>query len=273
MKTHDLIFSNRPKLSITGKLTYGFKDIGFAPYGEHWRQVKSTTVLHLLSHKRVQSFRHIREREMTRLIDKSFGSMIDLTEMLVSLTNNIICQVALGRTFRLRLVRGKHHRFQILLGVLSIGTYIPWLSWVDWLCGLEGKTNKLAKEIDEFLDGVIEDHVNKNKMADGNVDGGNDQSQYLVDILLDVQREDTTNFIFDRGTIKAVIMDVLLYPSDGQCLGYSKRSFAMGYDRTYLSTTGFSIFLSTIKGLIFELLPFVDRVDEGGPGIQVSEAN
>ncbi|GKA18668.1 cytochrome P450 71A4-like protein, partial [Tanacetum coccineum] len=64
------------------------------------------------------------------------------------------------------------------------------------------------KEIDEFLDGVIEDHVNKNKMADGNVDGGNDQSQYLVDILLDVQREDTTNFIFDRGTIKAVIMDV-----------------------------------------------------------------
>ncbi|GKD60567.1 cytochrome P450 71A4-like protein, partial [Tanacetum coccineum] len=99
-------------------------------------------------------------------------------------------------------------RFQILLGVLSIGTYIPWLSWVDWLCGLEGKTNKLAKEIDEFLDGVIEDHVNKNKMADGNVDGGNDQSQYLVDILLDVQREDTPNFIFYRDTIKAVIMDV-----------------------------------------------------------------
>ncbi|PWA96426.1 cytochrome P450 [Artemisia annua] len=149
MKTHDLIFSSRPKLSIMDKLTYGSKDIGFAPYGEHWRQVKSITVLHLLSHKRVQSFRHIREREITRMIDmieKSCGSVIDLSEMLVSLNNNIICQVALGREFKDLLVR-----FGTLLGGVSVGNYIPWLSWVDWLRGLEGKTNKLAKEIDEFL--------------------------------------------------------------------------------------------------------------------------
>ncbi|PWA40006.1 cytochrome P450 [Artemisia annua] len=210
MKTHDLIFSSRPKLSIPDKLFYGSKDIGFAPYGEHWRQVKSITVLHLLSHKRVQSFRHIREREMTRMIDmidKSCGSVIDLSEMLVSLTNNIICQVALGRTYSDLKFKDLLGRLQFLLGVVSVGTYIPWLSWVDWLRGLEGKTNKLAKEIGEFLDGVIEDHVNKNKMVvDGNVDGGHDQSQDLIDILLDFQREDTANFIFDRDTIKAVIL-------------------------------------------------------------------
>ncbi|KAL4559747.1 hypothetical protein LXL04_031892 [Taraxacum kok-saghyz] len=48
-KTRDLIFSSRPKLSIPGRLLYGFKDIGFAPYGEYWRQVRSIAVLHLLS--------------------------------------------------------------------------------------------------------------------------------------------------------------------------------------------------------------------------------
>ncbi|PWA55733.1 cytochrome P450 [Artemisia annua] len=140
---------------------------------------------------------------MIDMIDKSCGSVIDLSEMLVSLINNIICQVALGRTFSDLKLKDLLGRLQFLLGVVSVGTYIPWLSWVDWLRGLEGKTNKLAKEIDELFDGIIEDHVNKNKMVD---DGGNDQSQDLIDILLDFQRENTTNFIFDRDTIKAVIL-------------------------------------------------------------------
>ncbi|PWA55732.1 cytochrome P450 [Artemisia annua] len=41
MNTHDLIFSSRPKLSIPDKLSYGSKDVGFAPYGEHWSGGKS----------------------------------------------------------------------------------------------------------------------------------------------------------------------------------------------------------------------------------------
>ncbi|PWA40748.1 cytochrome P450 71A2 [Artemisia annua] len=208
LKTHDLIFSNRPKLSIPAKLTYGAKDIGFAPYGEYWRQVKSITVVHLLSRKRVRSFRSIRERETISMIDmigKTRGSVVDLSEMIISLTNNIICQVALGRIY------GDYKKFkellvafQNLLGVMSVGSYIPWLSWVDWLRGLEGRTNKVAKELNEFFDGVIEEHINKNKM----VNDGNEKENDLVDILLDIQRDDTTDFKFERDTIKAVISDV-----------------------------------------------------------------
>jgi hypothetical protein len=57
MKTHDLIFSNRPKSSMSEKLLYNYKDVASAPYGEYWRQMKSLSVLHLLSNKRVQSIR------------------------------------------------------------------------------------------------------------------------------------------------------------------------------------------------------------------------
>ncbi|KAG8378740.1 hypothetical protein BUALT_Bualt07G0016600 [Buddleja alternifolia] len=39
MKNQDLIFSNRPKLSIPNRLLYGSRDVSFAPYGEYWRQV------------------------------------------------------------------------------------------------------------------------------------------------------------------------------------------------------------------------------------------
>ncbi|KAG5618045.1 hypothetical protein H5410_017869 [Solanum commersonii] len=53
MKTHDLVCSSRPKAD---KLFYGPRDVGFSPYGEYWKQIKSTVVLHLLSNKRVQSY-------------------------------------------------------------------------------------------------------------------------------------------------------------------------------------------------------------------------
>ncbi|KAL3642301.1 hypothetical protein CASFOL_013116 [Castilleja foliolosa] len=39
MKKQDVIFSNRPKLSIPDRLIYGSRDVAFAPYGEYWRQV------------------------------------------------------------------------------------------------------------------------------------------------------------------------------------------------------------------------------------------
>ncbi|KAM0044432.1 putative cytochrome P450 [Helianthus debilis subsp. tardiflorus] len=35
MKTHDLIFANRPKLQIASRIFYDCKDIVFSPYKEH----------------------------------------------------------------------------------------------------------------------------------------------------------------------------------------------------------------------------------------------
>ena len=61
MKNQDLIFSNRPQLSIAGRLVYNNRDVAFAPYGEYWRQNRNICVLHLLSSKRVESYRRVRE--------------------------------------------------------------------------------------------------------------------------------------------------------------------------------------------------------------------
>ncbi|KAK1427675.1 hypothetical protein QVD17_16367 [Tagetes erecta] len=216
MKTHDFVFASRPKLNITHTLTYGSKDIGFSPYGEHWRQIRSIAVVHLLCNKRVQSFRHVREQEtrvMMDIVGKSCGSVTDLGKLLNSLTNNIICRVALGRTYEGEKFQDLLIKFTYLLGCFSVGNYIPWLSWVDRLSGLEARTKKVAEELDEFLEGVLEEHINKKTMmhGDGN---GSDKGQDLIDILLDVQTEHTTNFTLQRDTIKASIMDLFAAGTD-----------------------------------------------------------
>ncbi|KAI3512863.1 hypothetical protein L1887_20184 [Cichorium endivia] len=211
MTVHDLSFSSRPSLTIPNILLYGSKDIGFSPYGEYWRQLKSTVVVHLLSKTRVRSFRQVREKEIGHMIgvlQENCGFLVDMGSLLVSHTNNIVCRVTIGRGYDgLKLV-DLLSKFINMLSVFSVGSYIPWLSWVDRLSGLEGNAKKVAKEFDEFLEDVIEEHLKK-RWA-----GAENEGQDLVDILLDVQRDNTIDFDFSKDTLKAVILDIFAAGTD-----------------------------------------------------------
>ncbi|KAL5054258.1 hypothetical protein RYX36_034940 [Vicia faba] len=67
MKTHDLVFCDRPQRKTFDIMLYGSKDVASCAYGEYWRQVRSLRVLHLLSNKRVQSHRRVREEETAKM--------------------------------------------------------------------------------------------------------------------------------------------------------------------------------------------------------------
>ncbi|XP_035836308.1 3-beta-hydroxylase-like [Helianthus annuus] len=172
--------------------------------------------MHVLQlNKRVQSFRQVREQETHVIIDeigKSCGSVVDLGELLNLLTNNVICRVVLGRTYASKKFNDLLVRFTYLIGCFSVGNYIPWLSWVDRVSGLEARTKKVAKEFDEFLEGVLEDHTYKNTMMDGE-GNRNDKGQDLLDILLDLEIESNTSFMH-RDATKAGIMDLFAAGTD-----------------------------------------------------------
>nr|XP_043639586.1 3-beta-hydroxylase-like [Erigeron canadensis] len=213
MKTHDLIFANRPKLNIPSRLTYGSKDIAFSQYGEYWRQMKSIAVLHLLNNKRVHSYRQVREDEMALMITKIIHHevVINLSELLISFTNNVICRVAFGKTYNeSRKFKDLLERFLELLGCFSVGSYIPSLAWVDRLSGLERRADQVAKEFDEFLEGVINEHMISKKGVVVGVEGQDD----FVDILLEIQRDNATGFRIERDMIKAVILDMFAAGTD-----------------------------------------------------------
>ncbi|KAJ9559874.1 hypothetical protein OSB04_005034 [Centaurea solstitialis] len=219
MKTHDLIFANRAKSSVPSILSYNARDIAFADYGEYWRQIKSIAVLQLLSQKRVQSFRRMREEETELLVERitetsrSSSPVVNMSKMLISLTNGVICRSALGRKHGGEKFKELFVDFIELLGVFSVGDYIPWLSWVDRLNGYEVRAVKIAKEFDAFLEGVIEEHVDRKKRTSGGSGEDHDEKDF-VDILLDIQKQNDTGFVLDRDTVKALILDVFTGGTD-----------------------------------------------------------
>ncbi|XP_065874573.1 cytochrome P450 736A117-like [Euphorbia lathyris] len=215
MKTHDLIFSDRAKTRLTQILLYGRKDVAAAPYGEYWRQMKSICVLHLLSNKRVQSYRDIREEETDLVVDRiknTCSSPLNLSEILAKLTNDITCRIALGRKYsgtkKGRSFKDLLTEFAELLGFFDVGDFIPWLGWVSSVKGLYGKAKKIAKEMDEFFDSVVDEHVeNGNWKVESS-------SKDFVDVLLWIQKENMAGFAIDRTAIKAIILDVFSAGTD-----------------------------------------------------------
>jgi len=152
MKTHDLLFSDRPQRKMHDVLLYGSKDLASSTYGEYWRQIRSVSVLHLLSTKRVQSFRRVREEETARMTENirqccRDSLPVNLTDICASVTNDVACRVALGRRYRGTEGRGFQKlllEFGDLLGAVSIGDYVPWLHWVSHVSGLFQRANKVA---------------------------------------------------------------------------------------------------------------------------------
>uniref|UniRef100_R7W8G5 Cytochrome P450 71C2 n=1 Tax=Aegilops tauschii TaxID=37682 RepID=R7W8G5_AEGTA len=50
--------ASRPRSMVSEILMYGSSDIAFAPYNEDWRQARKLVTTHMLSVKKVQSFRN-----------------------------------------------------------------------------------------------------------------------------------------------------------------------------------------------------------------------
>ncbi|KAL6174961.1 hypothetical protein ACLB2K_051605 [Fragaria x ananassa] len=128
MKTHDLVFSNRPRLSASDRLLYNGKGVASATYGEHWRSARRVCVVHLLSANRVQSFRAEREEELGLLIQEvkrltSVSLSVNLSEMFASFTVDVMCRVAFGRKyggFKFKAAKAVNG------GVNVVKTYVAW---------------------------------------------------------------------------------------------------------------------------------------------------
>ncbi|KAI4353844.1 hypothetical protein L6164_002767 [Bauhinia variegata] len=210
MKTHDLVFANRPRRKMSDVLLYGSKDVATSEYGEYWRQIRSICVLHLLSNKRVQSLRVAREEEtsiMMQKIKQASCSSLNLSELFSTVTNDLVCRVALGKKYSEEKGGRKFdellREFGELLGTFVVGDYIPWLDWLSRANGIYGRAERVARELDEFLNQVVEEHLKR-----GVKDVDNEGQGDFVDVLLWIQKNNTIGFPVDSTIIKALILDM-----------------------------------------------------------------
>ncbi|XP_059443423.1 cytochrome P450 71A1-like [Corylus avellana] len=218
MKTHDIVFSNRPKTTAANMLLYGCKDVAFSPYGEHWRQARKICVLELLSLKSVQSFEFVREEEVEVLINKISdschnGASVNLSEMLIATSNNIVSRCVLGQKFEEE-EDGKSRfghlsrRVMVLLGAFCFGDFFPFLGWIDFLTGFIPSLKATFRELDVLFDQIVEEHKTMKTEDD------EPNRKDLVDILLKLQKRGMLEIELTQDNLKAILLDMFVGGSD-----------------------------------------------------------
>ncbi|XP_021749703.1 cytochrome P450 71A26-like [Chenopodium quinoa] len=220
IKINDIKFSNRPQSIISKRLIYNRQNVAGAPYGEYWRQMKSICVLQLLSNKRVRSFQNVRAEEVALTIEKikKSTSAVNLSEIFMTFTNDVICRVAFGRKYSGEEDGAKFKEllkeFVKLLGTFTVSNFIPWLAWIDQLNGLHSKVNKLAIEFDEFLEVIVEEHMDRQDKERNGAASEKERVKDFVDVLLQVQMDNTAGFPINKDSIKALILDMFAGGTD-----------------------------------------------------------
>ncbi|KAJ7960906.1 Cytochrome p450 [Quillaja saponaria] len=206
MKKHDIIFANRPPILASKILSYDSTGITFSPLGDYWRQMRKFCTTELLSTKRVESFRSIREEGVSSLITdiaSNEGSSINLSEKIFSLIYGMTSRAAFG---------GKSKDQEEFISVMnevtklvagfSIADLYPSIEVLELISGLRPKLEKQHKVIDRILQSIINEHKEKMEIGDG------EGHENLLDVLLHLQNKTDLQYPITVNNIKAVILDI-----------------------------------------------------------------
>ncbi|GJV47979.1 cytochrome P450 71A1-like protein [Tanacetum coccineum] len=183
MKTNDLNFCTRPVLTGLKKISYDNKDLAFSPYSEYWRQMRKICMVNLFSLKHINLFRGVREEEVINMIDTIktqilTKQVVNLSEIVMILTSNIISRVAFGTTSAA--YAGEQQEV------------------IRFQKNLIARLEKNVKDMDEFYQQLIDEHLNP--------DRPNIMQEDMVDILLKLKHDPDSSVKLTFDHIKAVLM-------------------------------------------------------------------
>ncbi|WVZ99240.1 hypothetical protein U9M48_044568 [Paspalum notatum var. saurae] len=209
LKNQDHVFCGRPQQRTARGVLYDCRDVGFSPYGERWRQLRRIAAVHLLSVKRVDSLRALRDEEvasLVRRIRRAAGNRqpVNVSELIVSLTYAVVSRSAFGNKLGgmdPRDFRAMMKEVTDLLETIAVSDMFPRLRWVDWATGLDARIERTARKFDDVLERTLQEHE---RSDEGEACG------LLDDLLSVIKEEGGQGFQLDRVDVKGLIFDLFV---------------------------------------------------------------
>ncbi|CAD6213547.1 unnamed protein product [Miscanthus lutarioriparius] len=219
LKTHDAAFASRHLTPTLDVLTIGGRDILFSPYGELWRQIRRICVLELFSARRVQSFRRIREEEAARLFRSVADScaaagggsaVVDIGELVCrAMTDTVVRSAVGGRCARRDEFLRELHRAVVLTSGFNFTDLYPSSRLVRRLSRALRETEQCNRNVRDIMGEIIREQLQ-------NADGGQDEEDNLLAVLLRLQRDgdDDAQCPLTTDVISTVVLEIFAAGSE-----------------------------------------------------------
>ncbi|KAJ9698657.1 hypothetical protein PVL29_007631 [Vitis rotundifolia] len=219
LKTRDNCCCSRPSSPGSKLLSYNFLDVAFAPYSDHWKEMRKLFHAELLSPKRAESLWHAREVEVGRLISSISQASplpVDVTQKVFHLADGILGVFAFGKSYEGKQFRNqKFHDVLVeamrVLEAFSAEDFFPTGGWIiDAMSGLRAKRKNCFQNLDGYFQMVIDDHLDPTRPKP--------EQEDLVDVFIRFLEDPKGPFQFTNDRIKAMLMDTFLAGTDTTAL-------------------------------------------------------
>ncbi|PKI62211.1 hypothetical protein CRG98_017393 [Punica granatum] len=153
--TNDRYLASRPLLTAPKLLGYNYAMLGFAPYGDYWREVRKIATSHLLKPHRVDFFKDVWESEIRE------GWSADIM-------TNVMVRVVAGKRYfafsgefpetQVRQFQKAFRRLIELAGAVVLSDAVPFLGWMDNFQGQARGMKQVNKELDVVIEQWLDEH-------------------------------------------------------------------------------------------------------------------
>ncbi|KAL9261959.1 Cytochrome P450 71A9-like protein [Drosera capensis] len=135
---------------------------------------------------------------------------INISELMVSLANSVICREAFGRKDFDEKCKFYEllNEVQEVLGTVNISDFFPWLGWTIKINRFEKKVEKVFKALDLFYDELIDEHRDRSRI------GADSSHMDFVDVLVAVQGDDKQVIKLTVDQTKGILMSILTGGTD-----------------------------------------------------------
>ncbi|KAI3807146.1 hypothetical protein L1987_23070 [Smallanthus sonchifolius] len=191
---NDISFANRPRMLFGKIIGNNWTSLIWAPYGDHWRNLRRIASIELLSIHRLNEFHDIRVDEGKLLIRKlmSTSSPVNMKLVLFDLMLNVMMRMISGKRYfggDSPVVAEEGKRFRemldktfVLASASNVVDYLPFLSWLGTTV-LEKKITSLKVKKNAFFQVLIQqlrESKGENKK----------KKKTMIEVLLSLQESD-----------------------------------------------------------------------------------
>ncbi|XP_023739186.1 cytochrome P450 78A5 [Lactuca sativa] len=212
-------FADRPVKESAYELLF-HRAMGFAPYGEYWRNLRRISATHLFSPKRLSSFGGFREKIGLKMVDQVSSSMdrngfVEIKKLLHFASLNNVMMSVFGKSYEdfdgnsggdgYELEKLVSEGYE-LLGIFNWSDHFPIISWFDFQ-GVRKRCRELVTRVNVFVKEIINEHRVRRSENGGTTTA---EDGDFVDVLLDLESENK----FTDADMIAVLWEMIFRGTD-----------------------------------------------------------
>ncbi|KAK9054441.1 hypothetical protein SSX86_025519 [Deinandra increscens subsp. villosa] len=210
-------FADRPVKESAYELLF-HRAMGFAPYGDYWRNLRRISATYLFSPKRVAGFGSFRRDIGLKMADQVSGSMdqngvVEVKKILHFASLNNVMMSVFGKSYDEFGNGGDGYVLEklvsegyVLLGIFNWSDHFPVVSWFD-VQGVRRRCRDLVSKVNVFVGDIINEHREK-RAGGGGAAAVHDGD--FVDVLLDLESENK----FSDADMIAVLWEMIFRGTD-----------------------------------------------------------